>query len=338
MVPISSRADLLNSLAETIADYRQDEIAPRTPKLIESWLQQFPEAVQDPLLEALDYMMRRTYVSRDRFRKFLKELAETDKLSPGTDPGIYWRRANLLCIQQRGGSQREILSMFDEVLQETHGFGLAQTGGSDSDFIYLDNCIGTGTHLRNDVCNWIKETAPKNIKLHIITPILFTESWWADREIQTTAAGSGKPIVLQKCYLYQLENRREHRSQSDVLWPTSELDNETVRQYFLYLTELGWPPILRRPGNPGASKIFDDDTQKILVEEAFLTRGCEIRSKQTNLPEKMRPLGYKNLHTLGFGSMFVTYRNCPNNCPLVFWVEQDDFPALFPRKTNAETF
>ena len=36
--------------------------------------------------------------------------------------------------------------------------------------------------------------------------------------------------------------------------------------------------------------------------------------------------------------MFVTYRNCPNNCPLALWIEQDDFPALFPRKTNAEVF
>ena len=50
----------------------------------------------------------------------------------------------------------------------------------------------------------------------------------------------------------------------------------------------------------------------------------------------MRPLGYHNLRTLGFGSMFITYRNCPNNCPLALWVEQDAYPSLFPRKANTK--
>lgn len=335
------RRSLLQAIAETVADYRQGEITERTPDIVDEWVQQFPESVQKHLLEALAHVLSRTYLSRDRFRAFLKMLASTDKLASGTNPGDYWHRVNLLDIQQGGSSQTEILQMFDEILQETHGFGIDQTGSPGGDFIYLDDCIGTGSRVRSDVCDWIEEDAPENVNLHIITPILYRGSWWIDGKIREAATLSGKKITsLRKWRLdqFQMENRRTYRNQSDVLWPTSIPDHEAVHQYCSYLEELGHPPVLRSPGNLGTSKIFEDDAQKILLEENFLIRGCEIRQEQDNLPGVLRPLGYNNLDTLGFGSMFVTYRNCPNNCPLALWVDQGDGSALFPRKTNTETF
>jgi hypothetical protein len=42
------------------------------------------------------------------------------------------------------------------------------------------------------------------------------------------------------------------------------------------------------------------------------------------------------LVTLGFGSLIVTYRNCPNNAPLALWVDHPWYP-LFPRTTNTDT-
>lgn len=337
---MTERSEHLQLIATVIADYRQGEIDPRTPDFIDLWLQQFPKDIQDPLLEALANVMSKTYVSRDTFRNFLKNLASTNKLTRGTDPGAYWRRANLLRIQGGGNSQNEILSMFDGVLQETHGFDLSQTGELDGDFIYLDDCIGTGNRLRNDVCTWLKGDTPQSINLHVITPILFTGSWWVDQKIKEAADENGKTVVIKKWFLegFKMENRRRYRNRSDVLWPTSGLDDAAVREYVANLTELGYPPCFRAPGNQGNSTIFRNDQQRMLLENEFLKRGCEIREEQTNLPQRFRPLGYSNLDTFGFGSMFVTYRNCPNNCPLVFWAEQDGCPVLFPRKTNTDSF
>lgn len=42
------------------------------------------------------------------------------------------------------------------------------------------------------------------------------------------------------------------------------------------------------------------------------------------------------LVTLGFGSLIVTFSNCPNNAPLAFWVDSPWYP-LFPRATNSDT-
>ena len=329
---MSKRDELLESLAKTIADYRQGEIQPRTPALINEWLQQFPHAIQDSLLSALNYVLCSTYISRDIFREFLKKLASTKKLSSDYSPRDYWLRANLLNIQQGGNSQKELLEMFDEVLREIHGFGIDQTGMPDGDFIYLDDCIGTGSRLRSDVCNWLEGKSLNNVNISVITAIIYTGSWWFIEKIRETSE-----VDLHRIALAEMENRREHRDQADVLWPASIPSHDAVRQYCTYLEGMGYPPVLRSAGNPGLSGIFRDDDQKILLEEVFLIRGCEVRKEQINLPEKFRPLGYSHLRTPGFGSMFVTYRNCPNNCPLALWAEQEDYPALFPRKTNTET-
>ncbi|WP_449265039.1 phosphoribosyltransferase-like protein, partial [Escherichia coli] len=55
-----------------------------------------------------------------------------------------------------------------------------------------------------------------------------------------------------------------------------------------------------------------------------------------NLSATQRPLGHITLDTLGFGSLIVTFRNCPNNAPLALWVGEPWYP-LFPRTTNSQT-
>lgn len=334
------REDRLRSIVEKISDYRLGEIEKRTPESVEDWVRQFPDTVQDPLLAALDHVLGKTYLSRDDFRNFLKGLVMTSKLSADRDPQDYWRRANVLDIQQGGSSQREIRRMFGEVLQEKHGFDVDDTGGPDGDFIYLDDCIGTGSRLRNDVCDWLGHEAPPKINLHVVTPILYAGSRWVDKKIQETAKENGKVIKVRKwCFKnFRLENRLSYKNRSDVLWPTSIPKHEAVQEYCKRLTDRNHPPKLRKPGHQGAFGLFQDDAQKIFVEEAFLVRGCEILREQRNLPVTFRPLGYSNLDTLGFGSMFVTYRNCPNNCPLALWVDQESCPALLPRKTNTMTY
>ena len=60
----------------------------------------------------------------------------------------------------------------------------------------------------------------------------------------------------------------------------------------------------------------------------------------------MRPMGYEYLESLGFGSVFITYRNIANNCPLVLWWGDTTYSPnhpfsswypLFPRKVNKST-
>ena len=74
-----------------------------------------------------------------------------------------------------------------------------------------------------------------------------------------------------------------------------------------------------------------------MLEQEFLKAGAKIKYELCpDLKENHWPLGYDVFKCVGFGSLLVTYRNCPNNCPLVLWAGAPWFP-LFPRKTNTQS-
>lgn len=334
-----TRGESLTNLATILSDYRQGEITARSPDLIDAWLKQFPAQIQEPLLEGLIHVFGTTYISKAAFNAFLSSLASSNKFSTTLNPQEYWRTVRFLDIQQGGSSQKDILGMFDNILRATHGFGIADADGTNGDFIYLDDCVGTGSRVRSDICKWLETDAPHTSTIHVITPVLYQGSWWIDDRIRDTAAANGKTVTLQKWRLnhFDLENRRARRNIADVLWPTQVPIDADVQAYANQLQSLGHPFECRAPGNKGSSPIFADDTQKQLIEQAMLVRGCQIRRECGSLPDRARPLGYQTLDSFGFGSMVVTYRNCPNNCPLALWVQQAEFPALLPRKTNTQT-
>jgi hypothetical protein len=95
-------------------------------------------------------------------------------------------------------------------------------------------------------------------------------------------------------------------------------------------------PRFRKAGRVGGQAIFSDDAGRQLLEQEFLKAGARIRMMCPNLNVNQRPLGNTLLDTLGFGSMIVTFRNCPNNAPLALWVGHPWYP-LFPRATNNDT-
>jgi hypothetical protein len=332
------RTTLLQQVASTISDYRRGEVEPRTPAVVDRWVRQFPVNQQEAILSALAYTLDKAYVSRDDFKAFLSALASSDKLSAGSDPSQFWRSANLLDIQLGGNSQKDLLAMFDDVLQEQHGFGLSGTGSNNGTYIYLDDCIGTGTRVRNDVCAWIESVAPANSILHIITAALYEGAFWIDQKIQEAASANSKQVTIHKWRLdgFDLENRRSYRNDADVLWPATIPNDPHAEAYAANLTNAGHAPLLRAAGSPGRRGLYSSDEAKLLLEDAFLVRGCQIRAECQNLPERVRPLGYHTLDNFGFGSMFITFRNCPNNTPLALWVQQAEYPALLPRKTNSQ--
>ena len=54
------------------------------------------------------------------------------------------------------------------------------------------------------------------------------------------------------------------------------------------------------------------------MESELLIAGVSIRDLSQNPKDILPPLAFGPFG-LGFGSMLVTFRNCPNNCPLALW-------------------
>lgn len=336
---MSDYTEALEGLVETIQDYRLGEIPPRTPGLIEAWLGQFPAGVRQPLLIALSNVLKRSYISREDAKQILAERVSLDLFAPVHTAADYWRTLNFLLIQQHGSSQRELLGLLDEVLRETHGFGVADAGSPHPRFVYVDDCIFTGHTLRSDICTWLDGHVPYKATLHIMVLLSHRGAFWVDREIRRASAKKKRMLSFDKWVLSgpELENRKKMCDRSDVLWPTAIPQGRLVRDYIQKRLPADYEPTLRKPGNSGASGIFESDEQKRLLEQVLLLQGCHICQRHPDLSEFLRPLGFSYLPSLGFGSVIVTYRNCPNNAPLAFWVDHDGHPALFPRKTNTAT-
>lgn len=324
------RTELLGSIASTIADYRRGEIAAPDADHVDRWIKQFSASVQTQMLSELDHILKRTYFARTDVEQFLGSVVSSKKLA-GKHPLDFWRKANFLNIQEAGNSQREMLAIVDTILRSTYGLGIKDCGGTDGPFIYLDDGIFTGNRLRYDLSSWIQSSAPAAAKLHVIFIGLHRAGrWYAEKELKQVARSAGKKLAITWWRGLEIEDRKAHLANSDVLRPTVLPSDPAVHAY---AEELEYAPVFRTGAGVGGNGFFSSQAGRILLEQEFLKAGVHIREICPHLNQYQRPLGNMVLQTLGFGALLVTFRNCPNNCPLAFWVDSPWYP-LFPRKTN----
>ena len=329
---MSKRADLLDSIANTIQDYQTSEVTVSLPSHIDCWVKQFDKTVQLKMLREMDYVLKRTYFSLEKVTAFLRGLLRTKKLT-GEDPCRFWRGVNFLNIQGGGNSQFEMLALFDAILKEKCGFGVEECGGESKVYVYLDDAIFTGARVHNDLKAWIENEAPHEANLHIIVIATHQGFYYYKNKIKKARDASGKKIKITPWHAIELENRNKYRDSSDVLWPAAIPDDDAVQAY---VADMEHEPHFRTARHVGNNSIFSSDEGRQLLEQEFLKAGVQIRGMCPNLNVYQRPLGNSVLETLGFGSLIVTFRNCPNNAPLALWVGDPWYP-LFPRITNSQT-
>lgn len=312
---MAERDDLLASIASTISTYRQGELAVPSPAHVDRWARQFTVSGQLPFLREFNHVMRQTFLTRASVAAFLANLVRNPQLV-GADPASYWTRANVLQIQKAGQSQKEMVKLFAETLEQQCGLKLENCGGANGDFIYLDDILFTGSRVATDLAAWITDKAPAKALIHVIVIAFHTSGQWyiANNRLKKVIAASGKNITLKFWRLVEFENQRNRKNISDVLWPAVVPADAPVQAYVA--AEKDYPLDLRVAG--GASKIFSSDAGRQILEHEFLITGVHIRSMTTTPKPIVRPLGFSPFG-VGFGSLIATYRNCPNNCPLAIW-------------------
>ncbi|SFA95124.1 hypothetical protein SAMN03159496_01129 [Rhizobium sp. NFR07] len=328
---MTTRKELLDAVVAQIADYREGEIPAMNATHVDRWVKQFPGDTQDPLLAELAHVFSKTYFTRKNVKQFLNAIVAHEKLTDG-DPAAFWKNAGILNIQTAGNSQRDMLAVLDKALQKTCGMGLAQCGNAPvSSYVYIDDALFSGGRIKHDIIKWIREAAPQKAKLHIITIAYHRLGQWrTETDIKDAIKEEGKSIELSWWRVLEIEDRKKYIDNSDVLRPTAVPADHATAQY---VAGLKLDPVFRAPGQLGALGFFSSDAGRSLLEQQFLVSGVRVRALCPHLNTYMRPLGNSMMGTTGFGSMIVTYRNCPNNAPLVLWAGDPWYP-LFPRKTN----
>lgn len=338
---MNERSKLLASIANTIKNYREGEIAQLTPDHVDRWVYQFDGTVQIPLLHELDPVLKKTYFSKSYVIRFFENLIENEKLV-GDKPHDFWQNATILNIQQRGHSQTEIRELFGEALKRKYGLNIDECGSRDGVFIYLDDALFTGTRIGADVSDWITK-GPDKATLHIIVIASHRlGEWQCTERLNEVALEAQKEIDLHLWASIRLENRKFRRDRSEVLWPTALPNDDDLQNYVQSETRFPFEP--RPPGGRLRKNIFSSENGRQLLEKELLLAGVRIRAFCANPSQAMRPLGFGPFG-VGFGSTIVTYRNCPNNCPLALWWGDPDalsshpfskWYPLLPRKTHSQ--
>lgn len=328
----------LEALAALIADYRNGELPKPDADHVGRWVQQFEEHEREPLLDELHRAWSKLYFSEQSAREFLRVVGTSPKFTGG-NPAEYWPRVGLLDIQTRGNSQREMLGLFR---QELHAaLGLTLTGpGEGTDFVYFDDVLFTGGRIQTDLKAWM-QTAPAQARVRIVVLAFHRFGQFKTKTaLDEEARRLGKTITFEFWRAYEIEDRKSERRNADVLCPT-RLPPEAEGY-----DQGRFPLVPRVPG--GSSSLFSSEGARDVVEQALLKAGLKIRSFSAKPKAIIRPLGYGHFG-VGFGSLFLSWRNCPNNAPLALWWGGATDPPwhpfnkwypLVPRKTygNDEDF
>lgn len=334
MTPL--RAGLLEAIARRVADYRQGEIPPITPDHVDRWVGQFAPADQITILEEMRALLQAYYVSREDARFFMRGfLSHPDVF--GRDVGGGLRATRFLQIQRKGQSQADLLVLVDELLQAEHGLRLADCGAQPKAYVYLDDCLFSGETALQDLKDAMRTFAPRTT-LHLVV----IAAYWRGldrlrRELDPLARHA--QLVVKYWRAHEFYDVPDVPTRYDALWPQPSAADGAVQAYLKTLREWRRPRDVFRPdGVPFEDTLFSSATARDVVERAFVQAGARLVLQSKDPNPYQRPLGYEKAPSLGFGAFFVTYRNCPNNCPLVLWwgVAHRWYP-LFPRKINAAT-
>jgi hypothetical protein len=229
-----------------------------------------------------------------------------------------------------------LLEVFSDLLKTECGLKLNQCGSAKGPVIYIDDVLFSGNRLVNDLRPWITSEAPQHCEFHAIFMGLHSGgSFYAKKAIPDMAKQAQKTLTTHFWWALPFESLSNSGGAADVYRLRLLPEDEATATYVTDMAG-GKAALMRGKNETNTSGFFTSEANRNLLEQTFWSTGLYIRSIAPNLKDTHRPLGYTSKNSknkLGFGSLVVTYRNCPNNCPLAYWVGDPWYP-LFPRKTN----
>ena len=263
-----------------------------------------------------------------------------------------------LDVQTKGESQKELLKIVDEILQEDYAVTAITTTASKertTTYVYIDDALYTGNRLCYDLIDeanehaWLRSGVQARSKLLIYTIVNHLRGMnFAEKKIRPVLRE--KEISSTSRWSLLIDNNRIGKM--DYLWPKEIVDDNIVDSYIVNVRKSLAQrnqtdyQIFRSNDAPVQETLFSSPQARDVVEKAFLKNGIRIINACREPAKSMRPLGYTAYISLGFGTFLVTYRNIANNCPLVLWWGDKTMPSshpfsiwypLFPRKTNMQS-
>ena len=344
--------DLVEQVYNKIKDFRKDEGVRISREGIREWAEQFGDDAEFMLYET-DNILEKTYLTKEEavalFRNYIKEHLRRHQYS---DIVSYLKDVCFLRLQPEGKSQNVIVDMVEEIIFSDYGLSVSDFADySKKLFIYFDDVLVTGGTLGDDLANWInqgnrlEELNSRKIKLEvslIVSHCLGVNLMlYKLGKFNCPGLNTGN---IQIRHYYEIENHLKlpyiygGQKLNAVAIPVRETVSLEAIKYWENLEAQSHSEYAFRPENrPPKEEYFTTAENRIKFERILVDKGLYIINQiQGEVKKNIRPLGfiYPSYKTLGVGTLFFTWRNVPNNSPLVFWwdVSGHKWKPLFPAK------
>lgn len=343
--------ELAEEIFEILKDYHCDYPDTKHKMSVEhilKWATQFGDDAEFILTELLHFLPN-VYVSREKaisiLKKQLEFLKEKYRYSSMDE---FIKNAYFIDVQKEEKSQKEILVLVKEILQKEYGIdydSLIQIS-SKKHYIYFDDILATGnTIFKNlksifdfNLSDFTNRDKTINICLfccHTLgceKTLLRLKCEYGDTICKVSSCGL--------CY-YLVENRMNPSEKLNCAYPIDTRSSKIIEYIKNLNTDYSKsPPTFRLEDLPSKETFFSSKENRNKFEKIILDKGLELlqKVKKENPDSRKRPLGdtVKSYKTLGTGTLFFTWRNISNTCPIVFWwdVSGHNWIPLFSLKNR----
>lgn len=343
------------SIFEIIKDYQCDYVDRKfeiTVDHIIAWANQFGDDAEFVLKELLHFLPQ-VYISKERAKNLLRErLIEIQKFYAYKSMAEMVLHTHFFDVQKKYKSQSEILSMIDDILQTEYLINYKDDiDKPKKNFIYFDDILATGGTVFRDLNTWLKskdDNENENYKLVLnrsktLTISLFCYHSFGFSNMEWRLMKQSDDKIKNRLIVganYIVENHIKTRwiaekQRLNCVYPIEDQSKSTLEYLASLEAKNDSVPAFRPPNLPKKETFFSSSDNRIKLERIFLEKGVELLNKiqKENPDKRKRPLGdtVSSHKTFGTGTLFFTWRNISNTCPLVFWwdVPRHNWNPLF---------
>jgi len=340
--------ELAERIYEVVKDYRNHDKIEITPEKILDWAKQFEDNGFLVLTE-LDNFISEVYVSREKAKKYVKgHIGKYIKLFGYSNVTQFLMDTEFLDLQQPHKSQPAILELLDEVLDENFSVSYRDyLTFHKKHYIYFDDILASGSTIGRHILEFLGQkdsrgkTFAEKVSLNEITlsiSVFCLHQWGFSFQNFRINKTFGEKVSKKVNWYsnYDIENHAKFADQKLNIAKPVKGNNIKINSYLESLTATKYEDYAYRSRtNPADETFFTNPDNRIKYENIITEKGIDIINKiEGVIKPNLRPLGLINpaYKIFGLGTHFFTWRNIPNNCPLVYWwqVPGHQWKPLFP--------
>lgn len=328
---MNNRDVVISEIANLISDFRylpefkEGDAHENVKSHVERWGMQFNDD--------MDFVLTHTRnLLKERYFKISDYNSILDNVAKNTQNHHHFRNDCLLNIQKRGGSQSELIGLLNQKIKNNIGQFMPVISSSDDlssvdykrfKYInYIDDFSFSAKLAGDDIIRFINESGIDNAKIRVILFLAHSYGMYhLERRLKDYAKEHKLKItfIFNKHFWGVVDNSvgSWYSRYASVYFPELDLAGEILARYNYAGSELYSPRFFRTSNHRNC--ILGNDEDRRRIEDIFTSKGFDIINSCADISPSLKPLGFSSFPGLGFGGNVFSYRNCPNNVPLVFW-------------------